>query len=60
MKKLYNKPHVTVVTLCHSRIIAISGNFEEGETMTQGIYTNDVIDGNQAWVKGKNVWDDEW
>ena len=49
-----------MVTLCHSRMIAISGNFEEGETMTQGIYTNDVIDGNQAWVKGKNVWDDEW
>lgn len=59
MKKLYNKPHVTVVTLCHSRMIAISGNFEEGETTTQGIY-DDVIDGNHAWVKEGNIWDNEW
>ena len=59
MKKLYNKPHVTVVTLCHSRMIAISGNFVEGDTTTQGIF-DDEIDGNQAWVKEDNAWDDEW
>ena len=59
MKKLYNKPRVTVDTTCYSQMIAVSGNFVEGDTTTQGIF-DDEIDGNQAWVKEDNAWDNEW
>lgn len=58
MKKLYNKPHVTVDTACPSQMIAVSGNFIEGETTTSGIY-DEKIDGNQAWTKEDNIWE-EW
>ena len=57
MKKTYLQPEVEVHELCTTTIIALSGNFKEGETGHIGV-SDDELQGD-ALVKGDD-WDNIW
>ena len=58
MKKTYLQPMMAVLSIGTASMVAVSGNFIEGETKNEGVYDT-PIDGNNAWSRGyKNVWDE--
>lgn len=57
MKKTYLQPKMVVHEACTTTIIAVSGNFREGETGHIGV-SNDELEGD-ALIKGDD-WEDIW
>jgi len=57
MKKTYLQPQVLLFTVRMASHIALSGNFTEGETITDPV-SNETIDGGNAWSRRqRNLWD---
>ena len=60
MKKEYLQPAICVLKISTVSVLAVSGNFEEAETIDTGLH-DDPISGDDAWSKafGGVAWDDE-
>lgn len=58
MKKVYLQPITAVLAISTTDMVAVSGDFIEGETTTEEIHDG-TIDGGNAWSRRNNVWDDE-
>ena len=61
MKKTYLQPRMVVHRVCTtSSLLALSGNFKEGDTDKEIVF-DDELDGGEAWVKpfddGGNFWE---
>jgi len=59
MKKTYLQPLAVVLRISTASMIAVSGNFTEGDTKNEDIH-DETIDGGDAWSrrKGRSIWDD--
>ena len=60
MKKTYVEPMVEVLYVSTDSMIAVSGNFIEGETTTETVH-DETIDGNNAWSRRgqPGIWGNE-
>lgn len=60
MKRTYLQPLMNVLAIRTSTIIAVSGNFTEGDTTEEPIH-DETIDGGDAWSRYKNynIWDND-
>lgn len=58
MKKTYLQPLAVVLNISTASMIAVSGNFTEGNTTQEPIH-DETIDGGNAWSRRRNrdVWD---
>ena len=58
MKKRYLQPMVVVLDVSTTAMLAVSGNFTEGETIGEGVNPDEKVDGEDAWTKSSFEW--EW
>ncbi len=59
MKKTYLKPQMLLLPVSMAPVMTVSGNFVEGETISEPI-SDETIDGGDAWSRRRNnVWDEE-
>jgi len=60
MKKTYLQPWTVVLNISTTSMIAVSGNFTEGDTTQETIH-DETIDGGDAWSRRKNrdLWEDD-
>jgi hypothetical protein len=57
-KKKYLKPMAVVLDVSTATMLALSGNFIEGETHGEGVHPETPVDGENAWAKSS--FDFEW
>lgn len=59
MRKTYLQPQMFLWTASMSPVLAVSGNFKEGETISEPI-SDETIDGGNAWGRQhRDIWDEE-
>jgi len=59
MKKTYLQPQTYLLAVTTDSFIAVSGNFIDGETITETV-SDETIDGGNAWSRQlSNAWSEE-